>query len=148
MTEDTVTRSDVAPYLFFSGRCAEAISFYQDRLNAELEMVMRFDESPDPVPEGMLQPGFETAVMHASLKIAGQRILLSDGCDDKSCFSGFRLALTVPEKVDAERYFNALADGGTVDMPLGETFWSPCYGMVTDRFQVGWMVMVACPQQP
>jgi PhnB protein len=90
----------------------------------------------------MLQPGFEKKVMHASFRVRGIRLMASDGCDDKSKFEGFRLALAVPTEVDARRAFDALAAGGSVEMPLGPTFWSPCYGMVTDRFGVGWMVMV------
>lgn len=135
-------KSSITPYLFFAGRCQEAIEFYRDRLGAVVEMVMRFDESPDPVPEGMLQEGFETKVMHASITIDGARFMLSDGCDDKTTFAGFQLALTVQSEALAHERFQALAEGGNVEMPLGPTFWSPCYGMVTDPFQVRWMVMV------
>ena len=62
---------------------------------------------------------------------------------DRSKFDGMRLALAVPTEADARRAFDALADGGSVQMPLTRTFWSPCYGMVTDRFGLGWMVMVS-----
>jgi PhnB protein len=106
-------------------------------------MIMRFDESPEPAPPGMLQPGFEKKIMHASFRIRGIPLMASDGCSDKSKFDGFRLALTVTTEADAKRCFDALANGGTVQMPLTKTFWSPCYGMVTDRFGLGWMVMVA-----
>jgi PhnB protein len=135
----------ISPYLFFAGRCEEAIEFYRSALGAEVEMMMRFDESPEPAPPGMLQAGFEKKIMHASLRIRGVPIMASDGCDDRSKFGGFRLALAVPTEADARKAFDALADGGSVQMPLTETFWSPCYGMVTDRFDVGWMVMVAGP---
>jgi PhnB protein len=107
-----------------------------------MQMMMRFSESPDPVPAGMLQSGFENKVMHASMLVAGTPLMLSDGCDDNTSFRGFRLAITASDEKTAHRYFNALADRGTVEMPLTKTFWSPCYGMVTDRFGVGWMVMV------
>ena len=137
--------SAITPYLFFGGRCEEAINFYRTSLGAELEMLMRFDESPEPPPTGMLQSGFEKKVMHASFRVRGIPLMASDGCDDKSNFGGFRLALTVPTEADAKRAFNALADGGSVQMPLAKTFWSPCYGMVTDRFGLGWMVMVPGP---
>lgn len=90
----------------------------------------------------MLQAGFEGKVMHSSFTVGKMTIMASDGCDDKSRFNGFRLALSVPTEAAADNAFNALADGGTVDMPLAKTFWSPRYGMVTDRFGVGWMVMV------
>lgn len=133
----------VQPYLFFSGRCEEALAFYEQALGAKVVMKMRFSESPDPVPEGMLQCGFENKIMHASFTIGKMTILASDGCNGKSTFDGFRLALTVPTEADADIAFDALAGGGKVDMPLVKTFWSPRYGMVTDKFGLGWMVMVA-----
>ncbi len=135
----------ITPYLFFGGRCEEAIEFYRAALGAEVEMLMRFNESPEPTPPGMLQKGFEKKVMHAAFRVRGVQLLASDGCDDKSNFDGFRLALTVPTEADARRSFDALAVGGSVQMPLAKTFWSPCYGMVTDRFGLGWMVMVLNP---
>ena len=136
----------ITPYLFFGGRCEEAIEFYKKSLGAEVEMLMRFNESPEPAPPGMLKPGFEKKVMHAAIRIRGIQLMLSDGCGDTPKFDAFRLALSVPREADAQRAFDALADGGSVQMPLVKTFWSPCYGMVTDRFGLGWMVMV--PGQP
>ncbi|MFO0930065.1 MAG: VOC family protein, partial [Gemmataceae bacterium] len=130
------------PYLFFGGRCEEALAFYRQALGAEVDMLMRFNESPDAPPPGMLQAGFETKIMHASFRVRGVLLMASDGCDDQSKFNGFRLALTVPTEAEARRAFDALADGGNAEMPLTPTFWSPCYGMVTDRFGLGWMVMV------
>ena len=132
----------ISTYLFFSGRCDEALQFYTQALGAKMEMVMRFNESPDPVPEGMLQAGFENKIMHASFYIGDTRVMASDGCDDKSKFDGFRMVFSTSSEAEAHQAFNALADGGTVQMPLCKTFWSPCYGMVTDKFNVGWMVMV------
>jgi PhnB protein len=132
----------ITPYLFFGGRCEEAINYYRTALGAEVDMLMRFNESPEPTPPGMLQAGFEKKVMHASIRVRGVALMMSDGCDDKSKFDGFRLALTVPTEAEAHKAFDALAAGGSVMMPLNKTFWSPCYGMVTDRFGVGWMVMV------
>tara|TARA_A100001391_G_scaffold194516_1_gene170884 strand:+ start:293 stop:1138 length:846 start_codon:yes stop_codon:yes gene_type:complete len=134
--------ASVQPYLFFAGRCEEALGFYEQALGAKVLMKMRFDESPDAVPEGMLQAGFEKKIMHASLSIGKMTIMASDGCDDNSKFDGFRLAFSVATEPGAEAAFNALAAGGQVDMPLTKTFWSPLYGMVTDKFGVGWMVMV------
>lgn len=134
--------SELQPYLFFGGRCEEALRFYEQALGAVILMKMRFDESPDAVPAGMLQAGFETKIMHASIKIGKMTVMASDGCDDKSRFDGFRLALSVPNESTADAAFNALANGGKIDMPLMKTFWSPRYGMVTDRFGVAWMVMV------
>lgn len=141
MNETTIT-----PYLFFAGRCEEALQFYVQALGARIDMMLRFNESPDPTPPGMLQAGFETKIMHASFRVGNVFLMASDGCDDRSKFEGFRLALTVPSKADAHKLFDALAQGGNVDMPLCQTFWSPCYGMVTDKFGVGWMVMV--PGEP
>ena len=135
----------ITPYLFFGGRCEEAIAFYRTALGAEVEMLMRFDESPDAPPPGMVQAGFEKKVMHASIRVRGIPLMMSDGCDDTPKFDGINLALSVPTEADAARSFDALADGGSVRMPLCKTFWSPCYGMVTDRFGLGWMVMVPGP---
>lgn len=135
-------QSTVTPYLFFAGQCENAIEFYKRSLGAEQEMLMRFCESPDAVPAGMLQAGFENKVMHATLKIGKTRILCSDGCNDQSKFDGFRLAISVANESECHRAFAALAEGGRVEMPLTKTFWSPCYGMVTDKFNVGWMLMV------
>jgi PhnB protein len=136
----------ITPYLFFGGRCEEALEFYRKALGAEVEMLMRFDESPEPPPPGVVPAGYEKKIMHCSFRVRGVPLMASDGCGDKSNFHGLRLALTVPEEADARRAFDGLADGGSVDMPLSKTFWSPCYGMVTDRFGLGWMVMV--PQAP
>ena len=133
----------IQPYLFFGGRCEAAIEFYQRALGAKVEMLMRHQESPDPHPPGLLAPGFEEKVMHATLRIGDAVVMLSDGCDDKSTFDGFRLSLSLADEAAASRAFAALSDGGKVEMPLTRTFWSACFGMVTDRFGVGWMVTVA-----
>ncbi len=132
----------ITPYLFFSGRCDEALKFYSQALNAQVEMIMRFNESPDPVPPGLLQPGFENKIMHASFTVNGLRLMAADGCDDKSTLHGFQLALNVESEEEAHKIFNALAVDGTIQMPLCKTFWSPCFGMVADKFNVVWMVMV------
>jgi PhnB protein len=142
-----MSATTITPYLFFAGRGEEAIEFYREKLGAEVEMIMRFRESPEPPPPGMLQAGFENKIMHASLRVRGTQLFLSDGCDDQNTFDGFRLALTTPTEAEARTAFDGLADGGSVQMPLGKTFWSSCYGMVTDRFNVGWMVMVADPSR-
>lgn len=135
----------ITPYLDFSGRCDEALAFYRDALGAEVEMLMRFDESPHPTPPGMLQAGFEKKVMHCSFRVRGVLLMATDGCDDKTKFEGVRLALAVPTEAEARRAFDALAAGGSVQMPLTPTFWSPCFGMVTDKFGLGWMVSVPGP---
>lgn len=134
--------STVQPYLFFSGRCDEAIEFYQKNLGAELTFLMRYRESPDPAPPGMLPPGFEDKVMHASLTIGTSTVMVSDGCETTTNFAGFRLALILSEPSDVERIFAILADGGQVMMPPTKTFWSKCFAMVTDKFGLGWMLNV------
>jgi PhnB protein len=136
----------VQPYLFFDGRCEEALEFYKATLGAEVVMLMRFRDSPDPLPPGMVPPGSEGKVMHASLRVGDTEVLASDGrCLGRPSFQGFSLSLTVPDEAAADRLFAALADGGQVQMPLGKTFFSPRFGMVADRFGVGWMVIVAAP---
>lgn len=137
----TLDNQGVQPYLFFDGRCDEAIEFYKRTLGAEVEMVMRFKECPaqDQVP-----PGSQEKVMHGSLLIRGSRVMLSDGnCAGKANFQGFSLSLTAKDPDDAARLFKGLSEGGKVQMPLGKTFFSPSFGTVTDRFGVGWMVIVA-----
>jgi len=141
-----MTNTTIQPYLFFGGRCEEAIDFYRKVLGADVEMLMRYSDSPEPPPPGMLQAGFEDKIMHATIRIGGAVIMASDGCDDKSRFDGFRLSLTLPTEADANHAFAGLSDRGEVQMPLAMTFWSPCFGMITDRFGVGWMVTVAAEQ--
>ena len=131
----------VQPYLFYDGRCEEALAFYRGALGAEVTMLMRFKESPDP---GMVPPGAGDKVMHASFRIGETTVLASDGrCEERPSFQGFALSLTVPNEAEAERLFGALGDGGQVQMPLTKTFFSPRFGMVADRFGVSWMVYVA-----
>ena len=133
----------VQPYLFFEGRCDEALEFYRRTLGAEVTMRMRFKEGP-PSQEGMLPPGAEDKVMHASFRIGDTTLLASDGrCSGQPTFQGFSLSLTVPDEAVARRLFTALTDGGEVRMLLAKTFFSPLFGMVADRFGVSWMVYVA-----
>ena len=134
----------IQPYLFFDGRCEEALEFYRKTLGAEVTMLMRFKDSPDPVPEGMIPPGSEGKVMHASFRVGETEVLASDGnCHGKPSFQGVSLSLTVPDPATAERLFAALGEGGQVQMPMMQTFFSPRFGMVADRFGVSWMVVVA-----
>jgi PhnB protein len=134
----------VQPYLFFDGRCEEAVEFYNKALGAEVTMLMRYKDSPDPPPPGMVALGSENKVMHTSFRIGETTVMASDGqCQGRPNFQGFSLSLTVPNEAEAERLFAALADGGQVQMPLAKTFFSPRFGMVTDRFGVSWMIVVA-----
>lgn len=137
------------PYLFFNGRCEEAIAFYQQAIGAQLSFQMRMNEAPDPPPPGAIPPGFEHKIMHASLRVGEMNLMVSDGNSDmQPSFKGFKLSLGVADTAEAERTFNALAQGGKVVMPLGKTFWSPCFGMVEDQFGVGWMVIVPSSDMP
>ena len=131
----------VQPYLFFDGRCEEALEFYRTALGAEVLMLMRFKESPDP---GSCAPGSDDKVMHSSFRIGETTVMASDGnCTGQPKFEGFSLSLTVPSEAEAERLFAALGVGGQVQMPLTKTFFSPSFGMVADRFGVSWMIHVA-----
>ena len=134
----------IQPYLFFEGRAEEAAEFYKRQLGAEVEMMMRNKDAPEKPPPGMLPPNSENKVMHMALKIGGTTVLGSDGgCNGKPNFQGFSLSLTVRDEAEATKVFAALADGGQVHMPLAKTFFSPSFGMLADRFGVGWMVYVA-----
>jgi PhnB protein len=135
----------VQSYLFFEGRAEEAIEFYQRALEAEVKMIMRYKDNPEHTkancPDGKAPP--DDKIMHADLRIGETRVLISDGrCEGRPVFQGFGLAITVANEADADRRFAALAEGGRVVMPLGKTFYSPRFGMVTDRFGVFWMIMV------
>jgi PhnB protein len=135
----------IQPYIFFNGSCEEAIEFYRKALGAEVEMMMRFKESPEPPPPGTVPPGVENKIMHSSFRIGQTTVMASDGdSTDKPSFQGFSLSLN---EAEADRAFKALANGGQVKTPLTKTFWSPRFGMVEDRFGIGWMISVAPSQQ-
>lgn len=130
----------IQPYLSFEGRCEEAIEFYKSAVGAQVTALMRFKECP----ESQCGPGQEDKVMHSALRIGDSEVLASDGmCKGAASFSGIALTLSVPDESTANRYFDALGDGGQVQMPLTRTFFSPSFGMVADRFGVSWMVIVA-----
>lgn len=127
---------EIHPYLFFDGRCEEAINFYRTAIGAETLMVMKYKDNPEPLDH--VDPD---KIMHARLQIGNATLLVSDGrCGGKPEFEGIALSLTVSTEADAERLFNGLCDGGQVQMPLAKTFFSQKFGMVTDRFGVMWMV--------
>jgi PhnB protein len=133
----------VTPYLFFDGRCEEAIEFYKKTLGAEVGMLMRFKESPDPMPAGTIPPGSENKIMHTALRIGGTTVMASDGrAQGKPKFDGFALSLDVKDEAEADRKFAALSEGGEVHMPLGKTFFAKKFGIVADRFGVSWMIIV------
>jgi PhnB protein len=137
----------VETYLFLEGQCEEAINFYVQAVGAKLEMLMRFKDSPDggKCPDGSQPPGDK--VMHASFTIGESRIMASDGfARGNPAFKGFALSVSVATEAEAQRVFTALSAGGNVTMPLTKTFFSPSFGMVSDRFGVQWMVLV--PSDP
>ena len=130
----------IQPYLFFDGRCEEAVEFYKSKLGAKIEMLMRFGENPEPAAN---PPGSDDKVMHACLRIGDTAVMASDGnCAGKPSFQGFSLSLTAKDVPEARRLFAALGEGRQVQMPFAQTFFSPGFGMVADRFGVSWMVIV------
>ena len=134
----------VQTYLSFDGRCEEALEFYKSALGAEVLMLMRHKDSPEPAPPGMLAPGSENKVMHASFRVGDTTLMASDGCNQgKTTFQGFSLSITAASAAEVDRLFAALASGGQIQMPLTKTFFSPRFGMVADRFGVSWMILVA-----
>jgi PhnB protein len=134
---------NIEPYLFFAGRCEEALDFYTKVLGAKVDMKMRFNESPEPLDPVMVMPGWESKIMHASFQIGDTRVMASDGHSKQDPkFSGFGLSINLKDTVQADKYFAALSDGGEVRMPMAKTFFSPRFGMVVDRFGVLWMIHV------
>ena len=131
----------VQPYLSFEGRCEEALEFYRNAIGAEVTTLLRYKDSPDP---GSSAPASLDKVMHATLRIGESTVFASDGrCGGKPNFQGTWLALTAPDEADAQRLFEALAEAGQVQLPLTQTFFSPRFGIVTDRFGVSWMIQSA-----
>lgn len=132
----------VQPYLFFEGRCEEALAFYREKLGAEILVMMRHRENPEPPEQSMTAPGSEDKIMHAAFRIGGAEILASDGrCRNAPEFKGFSLTLSVASEDEARKCFQGLSEGGQTIMPLGRTFFATAFGMVQDRFGVSWMVM-------
>jgi PhnB protein len=134
----------VQPYLFFDGRCEEAITFYRQALGAETVMLMRYGDGPEgsaQCPDGSTPPADK--VMHACLQVGDTQLFLSDGFSaGKPEFKGFSLSLSAADEAEARRMFDALAEGGQVQQPLMATFFSPSFGVVADRFGMSWMVLV------
>lgn len=133
----------VEPYLMLSGRCEEALAFYGQAVGAQTTMVMRFDESPDKNHPMPLPPGWDKKIMHSAMTVGDTTVMLSDGMStEPASFSGVTLSISADNEAQAKQVFAALSAGGTVLMPLGKTFWSPCFGMTSDQFGVSWMVGV------
>jgi PhnB protein len=131
----------VQPYLNFEGRCDEALEFYKKTIGAKVAMLMRFKDSPD---KSMITPGSENKVMHSAVQVGDSMVLMSDGrCRGKANFHGIALTISAKTEAEAEQLFNGLAEGGQVTMPMAKTFFSPKFGVLADKFGVGWMVLVA-----
>jgi len=134
----------VSPYVFFEGRCEEALEFYKKAVGAQVNLLIRYKDSPEPSPPGFLAPGWDNKVMHSTFTIGKSTLHASDGNGQgKPAHEGFKLSLTVANAAEGDRCFSALADQGQVEMPITKTFFSPRFGMLTDRFGVEWMVYVA-----
>jgi PhnB protein len=138
----------VQSYLFFNGNCEEAVNFYKKALGARVDFTMRYKEAPEPPPPGKVPANWGDKIMHTSFWIGESMVMASDGCDTGPGFAGFSLSLTTKDEAEAKKAFNALSDDGKIFMPLDKTFWSPCFGLLTDKFGVQWMVSVPSPQQP
>ncbi|KIG08664.1 MULTISPECIES: VOC family protein [Caballeronia] len=147
----------VQPYLFFEGRCEEAVTFYREHLGAQVLMMMRFRDNPDASKEGAseaasgcsMPAGSEDKVMHTAFTIGDSMLMASDGmCSGKPNFAGVSLSLTANDEQQAEKYFNALGNGGQVQMPMTQTFFAKRFGMVQDRFGVSWMVLGGVENKP
>ena len=132
----------VQPYLTFDGRCEEAIEFYKGAVGAQVQMMMRMSEAPEPPPPGAMPAGTERKIMHAAIQIGESVVMASDGyCSGQAKFEGFSLSAMVADSAEAERVYAALSSGGETTMPLTKTFFSPAFGMLKDKFGVAWMVM-------
>lgn len=132
----------IQPYLFLGGDCAAALDFYRTAIGAKVEMLMKYSESPEKAPPGMLAPDWENKIMHCSFRVGDSVVMASDGCKSQDKATGFSLSLSLPTEADVKQTFTALSEGGTVTLAPTKTFWSPCFGMLTDRFGVGWMLSV------
>jgi PhnB protein len=131
---------NLQPYLFFDGKCEEALDFYKQAVGAEPKTLLRFKDAPD---QSMVSPGSNDKIMHAHVQIGDTAVLMSDGrCLGKASFQGFALTINATSETEADKLFGALSEGGQVTMPLAKTFFSPRFGMLTDKFGVGWMVIV------
>ncbi len=131
----------VEPYLFLDGRCEEALEFYKKAIGAEVTALIRFKDSPDPT---MVHGGADpNKILHAVFRVGETTIMTSDGRNQgKPSFQGFALSIAVKTEAETKKLFNALAEGGRVEMPLAKTFFSPSFGMVVDRFGIMWMILV------
>jgi PhnB protein len=130
------------PYLTFDGRCRDAFELYARVLRGKIEAIFTHAESPmaDQAP-----PAWRDKVMHARL-VAGDQVLMgSDATERYERPAGFSVTIGVGEPAEAERIFRELSEGGTVGMPMQQTFWALRFGTLTDRFGIPWMVNCEAP---
>ena len=132
---------EISPYVMFDGQCREAFTAYKAILGGELHLVTYGDAPPG---QGPPQP--PDHVMHARLEAKGAVLMASDGPDGDAGKDNVWISLTVDDAAEAERIYGALAEGGNVVMPIGETFWALRFGMLKDRFGVSWMVNCSKPR--
>ena len=129
----------VQPYVFFDGKCDEALQFYQRALGAKVNALMRFSEAPD---QSQVKPESKNKVMHAAFQVGETEILASDGyCLGAPAFQGFALTIHAADSAEALKLFTAIAEGGKIQMPLDKTFFAASFGMAVDKFGVNWMVI-------
>ena len=134
---------NIQPYLYFDGRSQEAIDFYKDAIGAKVEMVMHFKDAPKEM-QSQIKPGTQDKIMHACIKVGDTPVFLSDGhCNGSATFSGVTLTINADSDAEADKLFAALGKGGQVQMPLSETFFATRFGMLADKFGVGWMILKA-----
>ena len=128
-------------YLNFKGNCREAVEFYADAFGAEKQKIMTFGDAPSN-PEFPVSEAAKNLVMHTFLNIKGSMVMFSDVPDGMPFTAGNNISLVISSKdVDeVKAMFNKLKVGGTIHMDLQETFWSKCYGFVTDKFGIGWQL--------
>lgn len=133
----------VQSYLHFEGRCEEAINFYKKALDAQVDMLMRYKDSPAKPPEECAPHGdYQEKIMHSAFRIGETTVMATDGYNSgKQEFKGMSLSLSVASDAEARKRFDALAEGGKVTMPLDKTFFTSSFGMLTDKFGVDWMIL-------
>jgi PhnB protein len=132
-------------HLHFEGTCAEAFAFYEKTFHSKIMMSMKYGDAPPGTPG---DPAYKDLIMHTSLPVGSMLLMGCDACGRGKPIGGFQISLSTPDEAEAKRLFAELSEGGNVGMPLGPTFWSPLFGMLTDKFGVGWMVSLPGPELP
>lgn len=131
---------NVSPYLYFEGRCDEAIAFYKKTLGIEVTALSRFKDAPK---NDMCPVGGEDKVMHMTFRLGDLTVMASDGrCSGKPKFDGFSLSIAMNDTAKAEKAFAALGEGGQVVMPMASTFFAKKFGMLADQFGLMWLIFV------